>query len=349
MVETQWRYKWQALYDTCSVIRRAGHDATSATSRFAKEATVALVEGRHLGGHRSADEDRDIAMQACCESEWLKQGRPYYKITSSCYQALLRTSLDHCRLNDIRLPFHVIELRFPNGSWNKCPVGLLALACFDSKRAFGHGVLQCLCQESRKLDDAADGMTVPVSLICSWSFEADPLSQTIGEAKKNRGQCLPGTEALSEELDNHLHVAICTALLATHSHDEMFSPILLRRDEPRWEKATDEVRKRMVDRARRLHRSKGWIAGRDLRCPTIRKEDSCGDNPPTGQHLTYQHWRAGHFHRVHYGEGRVRAKLRWFRPTLVRPDLPIAPKRERRYRVALPSDRNDMVMPEVLV
>jgi hypothetical protein len=39
---------------------------------------------------------------------------------------------------------------------------------------------------------------------------------------------------------------------------------------------------------------------------------------------SHAHIRAGHFHAVRYGQGRRSVKVKWFRPTVVRPDLGFA-------------------------
>ena len=56
-------------------------------------------------------------------------------------------------------------------------------------------------------------------------------------------------------------------------------------------------------------------------------------DPQTGRTLHYQHWRAGHFHRVRHGEGPAKIRVKWFRPTLIRPDLPLCPNKKRIYKV----------------
>ena len=44
--------------------------------------------------------------------------------------------------------------------------------------------------------------------------------------------------------------------------------------------------------------------------------------PGEGRERTHAHIRSGHFHAVRCGEGRKNVKVKWFRPTVVRPDLP---------------------------
>jgi hypothetical protein len=117
------------------------------------------------------------------------------------------------------------------------------------------------------------------------------------------------------------HIAMAMTLLSTHAHDELFEPLLLRKDQERLEQGRGDV-EAMGERAFKRTQRRTWIVGRNLPCPTERKNIFEEESEPTGRKLSFQHWRAGHFHRVRHGKNHEEVKVQWFRPTLVRPDLP---------------------------
>lgn len=333
------------MVETCSLVRGLDGDRGKASFIYST-----LVANR---GDMTDLKQRVSVMQACAEAMWFNCGAPYYKVTSSCYWSLVRTSLDHCKLTDIRLPFTCVELRFSADCADDLPVVLLASGRFDaesikmSKRFYPRmrevgfegedaveaDVLIMGAQQKSVLDDPQDGVSDPFMLQLGWRTDLDE-KRMVGdidwEALRGSNDKISSAQFLT--LKRHHHVALGVLLLATHAHDELFSPVLLRKDEQRYERADTLARERMVERAARLHRRRGWVAGGSLVCPTIR-----GDKPepgePTGRHLDYRHWRAGHFHRVRHGKARRLAKLLWYKPTVVRADLPENVGVRRSYKV----------------
>ena len=97
-----------------------------------------------------------------------------------------------------------------------------------------------------------------------------------------------------------------------------------------WEKGTPEQRERCERRCVRRTNTRTFNGGRYILLPRAPSSGSLGE--PLGRHLTYQHWRQGHFRTVHFGPSRMHEKLTWIRPLLVRPDLPADP-RDRTYAI----------------
>lgn len=342
---SSWSYAWQPMVETCSLVRDLHSDRSKASMMYS------VMLGQR--GDMTDPKQKISVMQACAEAMWFRCGAPYYKVSSSCYWSLVRTSLDHCKLSDIRLPFTCVELRFSDECADGLPVVLLASGRFDaeavkmSKRFYPrmneveHGfegdveadVLMMGAQQKAVLDDPQDGVSDPIMLQLGWRTDVDEGRmvgdldwQGIERSSKNiSSECFVA-------LKRHHHVALGVLLLATHAHDELFSPVLLRRDESRYGFADVEVQQRMVARAIRLHRRKGWVVGGSLICPTIRDEKS-DSGEPTGRHLDYRHWRAGHFHHVRHGKAHGLTKLLWFKPTVVRADLPENVGVRRSYKV----------------
>jgi hypothetical protein len=254
------------------------------------------------------------------------------------YDALLRTDVSGVRLADFHPPFPAIEIRFPTRCFTEYPVILFTAAhvaempngwmdkVHKLERLFSRGEtpsdaawLQAIFQSEKELKDPVDGVAWGCGRGFGWKDGCDVSFGRVHDMS-TKSQQSDGDIAWKAEELRHIQVAFCVCLLATHAHDELFSPLLLRRDDDRV--LTGEALTRAVERAERLNDRKVWICGTHvLPCPSSRPE-TAAEGAPTGRELKAQHIRCGHFHRVRHGVGRAQTKLLWYRPMIVRPDLP---------------------------
>jgi hypothetical protein len=349
VVELTWSYAWQPMAETSEYVRNLfPGDPAAASNEYCIKIQRLL---REVGGRTKDNEV--LECQSSCESHWFSCGCPYYKVTSGCYDALVRTSLDHCGFADIRVPFKAIAVRFPDDRSEMYPVSLVMRVGWDqwrevtraaaaedeivNKRISGFAIdslyvglqsRETFAQHRTKRD--RNGVLQASFATVSWPTRG---VTTVGDLLRG-GDSFAGDMASDKKdvFSRHLHVILGVLLLATHAHDEMFSSVLLRKDEQRYASADMAGRLRMVERAARLHRRRGWVVGGSLICPTIRDEKS-DSGEPTGRHLDYRHWRAGHFHHVRHGKAHGLTKLVWFKPTIVRADLPEKVGAQRSYKV----------------
>lgn len=131
--------------------------------------------------------------------------------------------------------------------------------------------------------------------------------------------------ALGERLSNLLKIIVSCGFLANSNDDGLVVPDILSKDRTNYADAvkrndTEKI-KQIVERARRRGKLGYNIGTNEMfvgEAAIDRQERASG----TGNELKYSHLRGGHPHAVRYGEGSKKVKIKWFRPTRVRKDLP---------------------------
>ncbi|MCC9602893.1 hypothetical protein LOC67_20275 [Stieleria sp. JC731] len=135
-------------------------------------------------------------------------------------------------------------------------------------------------------------------------------------------QIAPGTRR-REVLRNCVRMIATVGLIANSPQDNLLQFDVLAKDRQRFEAADEEVRQSLISRARRRGKH-GWNVGtNEMFVPDLPKRTESSLNDERGQH-SHAHIRTGHLHAVRCGPGRKDVKIKWFRPTVVRPDLPFA-------------------------
>ena len=342
----KWSYEWETRWDAMGKHQHPGinhnqycRNTIAGIQQHAKSHGLTLnsYEAMHTTPVDPGDPNSPTygSMTGTClaEAAWDASQQPTYLVSAGCLQAITRTAISGLSMADFNPPFSVFQAIVPDGLCVNYPTMLVAR--YDNGRLQdGTGVctLTCYFQNKLQLDDPMPlAYAEPAALRYSWLDEVCSVLPVVEEMPAR--DVISGKEPdYTWEQKRMMHVALSLTLLATHSHDELFAPLLLNRDEERACDATPEELQTYVARAERLHKRKAWVVGKHLVCPTIRKGDR-GDSPQTGRTLHYQHWRAGHFHRVRHGEGHAKIRVKWFRPTLIRPDLPLCPNKKRIYKV----------------
>jgi hypothetical protein len=156
--------------------------------------------------------------------------------------------------------------------------------------------------------------------------------RTIPEAIQDTIDTLSSAESLvylgmGERLANLFRIIISSGFLANSPEDMLVVPDVIAADRQKFSEAQtsgdQDTMKRLVDRARKRGKN-GYNVGTsemfvgEARSASSQRQDS----EATGKELTHSHIRGGHPHAVRYGEGKSKIKIKWFRPTRVRPDLP---------------------------
>ena len=333
----KWSYEWRSRY---SEHRGGGYPAPG---NFYNAQITALRELAASRGITYTSEDQCLfpdrpdykrtflqeELSLVAEGRWHNADCPTYLLSSACMAALVKTNIVGIRMDDFRPPFDSFQVVLPDGLFVDTPV--LMVSHFDNSH---HGQVSIVVdtQNHQWLDVLPGSGYAGATGSCSqfsWRTDADVHMRAMEDWENISSH---GHSTNGWEYNRMVHIGFSVMLLATHSHDELFAPLLLNRDEEKAKDATPEQLKTYVARAERLHKRKAWVVGKHLVCPTIRKNDK-DDGNPTGRTLHYQHWRAGHFHRVRYGEGHEKIRVKWFRPTLVRPDLPECVGKKRIYEV----------------
>jgi hypothetical protein len=132
----------------------------------------------------------------------------------------------------------------------------------------------------------------------------------------------PGTRR-REVLENCLRLIATVGLIANNPEENLLQYDVLSKDRAAFAKADDERREQLIDRARRRGKF-GWNVGtNELFVGEVPKWSGYKEGG-SGRERTHAHIRSGHLHAVRCGPGRRNAKIKWFRRTVVRPDLPFA-------------------------
>jgi hypothetical protein len=130
-------------------------------------------------------------------------------------------------------------------------------------------------------------------------------------------------ETSSEMMATALRLSVAVSLLAVSVHRCVEHDVIAALRE-RYDRATvAEERERLAARSRRRGVN-GWCIGRG-RCLSLTTRGGDDESEPSGRQLLYQHIRGGHFHTVRCGPGKSKAKVMFYEPTVVRPDLPPPP------------------------
>lgn len=279
---------------------------------------------------------------------WLLAGKPYYNV-----HPLIVPHLSRCRLD--KIPASYLEVP---GGFDAVHVGFAAAepclsvsdTAFVRAILFSRAILRDLGPEA--LSRLVETGVKPVSL---KSF-SKRLRLYISLGK--RGQCdgltqfrgstvtiyLHDDKTLDEEFfavdsslgDNFAQgtrgfevLRNCVRLLATvgfmcnQTEDGLLEYDVLAKDRQRFSEADEEGRQRIIDRARRRGKI-GWNVGTNEMFVGEMEKWSSASGARNGREHTRAHIRSGHLHAVRCGEGRRNVKIKWFRPTVVRPDLPFA-------------------------
>jgi hypothetical protein len=286
------------------------------------------------------DNEASAAIQSISEITWLLSGRPYFKIYPDLIPVFSRCPLD--------IPASLIEF----------PYGLTAFAIYMPMRDENsliiddhHYVRSILVFRYRNVaEDVRNKLGLPVemhdpdydSLNNRLTFWVD-----VGETAQGIRLSLPvytykqlawkGTETVDESLSalpNHPSFSMglkiplevidqCARLVLSvcflaKSQDGLILPDVLSADRPELMRADEKRIQILVDRAKKKGKY-GWVIGSNMMSRPSASSHHVSEHE---REFSYAHIRLGHWHKVLYGPGKSMAKVIWYRPTVVRPDLP---------------------------
>lgn len=286
-------------------------------------------------------------MRLKAESAWEKIGRPYYKVHPKLVSQLSRTNLDKIPGEYIEVPFGVVCVRFADATppipWsNESQAWWSALKPRHKDEAGAWSVLL-----SRALvpgdDDTHVLMSVDIGLRgykqhtgithilnLPFSFTA---GESVGEGIRRCVNEVKGDSVKKSHLidlgQRLMRLVVTVGFLANQNEEDLISPDVLNADEDKLKKAIaagdKQAIERLIDRAKRRRGTVGWNVGTNEMFVDNHAVGSGHRSEPTGKELRWQHIRTGHPHPVRYGPGRRAVKIKWFRTTRVRPDLPFNP------------------------
>lgn len=254
----------------------------------------------------------DAEAEIIAEQNWLCAGKPYYKLWPG-YAAMLSKSTLGVPVDAFRVPYEVFAVHIPASLglfvYDFAGRRLELRSMLVSHLVPDRGPYPCL---SIIVDDGErDHSRTTLWLRPDWTIE-DCLRHTPSE----------GTTS-DEMMATALRLAVAVSLLAVSVHRCVEHDVIAALRE-RYDRATTtDERERLAEKSRRRGLN-GWCIGRG-RCLSLVTRCAGDDSTPTGRELTYQHIRDGHFHTIRHGPGKSKAKVMFYEPTVVRPDLPPPP------------------------
>ena len=124
-------------------------------------------------------------------------------------------------------------------------------------------------------------------------------------------------------VNNCLKLAVAIGFLASSCSELVTPDVLSKYRDEYFSRTTTPERKRWIeDKSQRRGKNTGWNVGNDVLFLEGFTPAESRKGGGTGRELSHAHTRTGHFHAVRYGEKHSKVKIMWFRPTVVRDDLP---------------------------
>jgi hypothetical protein len=292
---------------------------------------------RELVDKSLRDDESSTAIQSVSEITWLISGRPYFKVFSELVPVFSKCPID--------IPAKFIEF----------PYGLTAFAVYLPERDSNsiivdeqHYVRSILVYRYK---DVTEDVTKKLGLdVVRGNTAYDDLNNRltfwmdVGEKSQVGDLCLPvytykqmawrsdetidqaltalpqhssfevGVKIPMEAVERCARLILSICFLAK-SEDGLVVPDVLSKDRLDLRGASPEHVHILVDRAKKKGKY-GWVVGSHVMHVT--EPSSVGG----GREFSYSHIRMGHWHKVYFGAGRSQTKIVWYRPTVVRPDLP---------------------------
>ena len=131
--------------------------------------------------------------------------------------------------------------------------------------------------------------------------------------------------AMGDRLINLFKVIISAGFLANTPDEGLVVPDVLSKDKDNYIAAVNRGDKEKIEEiiTRAKNRDKfGYNVGTNEMFVGEKELTKREPSTLTGRELEYSHIRGGHPHAVRYGEGKKQVKIKWYRPTRIREDLP---------------------------
>jgi hypothetical protein len=288
------------------------------------------------GNSAESVSDQGIVRTFFAENKYRETHRTYCKVSpdmsAQLCEARVCVPVDHIKWPVpafvVRLAESLVWMR-QNGSTLDIGSVLVAggvIPCIDDLRNFVSwrpSVHVSLCPTVCNLDTPMPHFTLIIRSDVGSLAEEDILAASLRAGRQE------------DDANNQLafiRLVVGVALIMNGAAPALLDRDCLAKDEERYAKAPPERKRELVKKAERRTHRKGYYIGREQALPrATSRTDTPGELQ--GRALQYRHYRCGHFHTVCFGKGNLQRRVQWFPPTVVKPDLPVAPDYRKRYAV----------------
>jgi hypothetical protein len=280
------------------------------------------------------EESKVVPFRLLLESNWIDDGRPYYRIHPGLVSNLSRVNLTKIPANLVVVPepFEAVHISLaqnhkeltlvedvahePNVTHKgTLPAGSVVRGIMMGKIAPVHRrVLFCLDFGHYNENHQPTYVVFMVSL----DDKGDLQSAVDGTLQTYR------SDDYRMVCANALRLAVTIGFMS-NSKSELIEPDVLSKLRDSYRQGGEAQRQNIVRKSRRRGKV-GFNVGNDLMFLGEMSKGSSSGSTETGRELQWQHIRGGHFHAVRYGEQRKLVKIMWFQPTQVRPDKSFKPE-----------------------
>ncbi|NLS97667.1 MAG: hypothetical protein GXX96_36465 [Planctomycetaceae bacterium] len=303
------------------------------------------MEVERLSQLERAEASKTEAERLCEEYLWLLANKPYYRVHPRIVPYLCRCRLDTIPSSYVEVPggFHTVDIRFSQPHPDLTVEGdeyvrNILLAKPVMPRLSETERLSFLAEGRipQGLNARTDSLCLHVDLgdqahcgsiyyIRDWVFmirlSPENSLEDAFEAVENVAATPIGPGSRRREvLKNCLRIVATIGFMANTPEGNFLQYDVLSKDRLKFEQGDDETKKRLIDRARRRGKH-GWNVGTNEMFLGETPRWSGSGSGEHGRGHSHAHIRSGHLHAVRCGEGRKNVKIKWFRPTVVRPDL----------------------------
>lgn len=307
-----------------------------------------ITEAERLMSMNLAREDVHQELERLSQEYlWLYADQPYYNLHPGVVPYLCRCNLDNIPAELVEMPGNcdTVHIRFAEPHADLVVEGseyvrsiLLAKPVLSrlSKtdgftRLLGEGERATVLDKPShelylRIDLGERGEFRGVSTMKDWAITVHLESgRTLGEEFARYediapDRIAPGTRR-REVVKNCLRLIATVGFLANSPDETLIQHDVLGKDRAKFENADEAQKQKIIARARRRGK-RGWNIGTNEFFVGQLPKLSSGKSSGEGTEHTHAHIRTGHLHAVRFGEAKKYVKIKWFRPTVVRPDLP---------------------------
>jgi hypothetical protein len=269
-----------------------------------------------------------LAMLCLLRSEaiWNSLGKPYYNVHPKILRTMLSTKLDKIPVSQLEIPGELPAILVRLAGINKCvmePDGQYIRSILMSQNKHS---IEFHIDTGIKRGGICSPHTVALDLKAAIS-----ITEAINQAELDTAKAPIEIEKITEigTLRNIFRKALQIAVVCRFIHDcrdeELIQYDVLNKYKDKFDTADKAEKELIIDKSRRRGKI-GWNIGTNEKLYEGEYDSQCRNvYEESGRELTRAHLRCAHLHIVRTGPGRKEVKTKWFRATVVRPDLPFRP------------------------
>lgn len=284
-----------------------------------------------VGEEKIPFDDSEIILIRC-ERLWHKNNTLYFNVKPNIIEAIDRFRLNNISLELLNLKESIANFTINIPSFEGFEKGVSALVSKTGSNALSFSIQMSEGNLIFNLRQVSQNLSVEEYIEAAFDIQkrGDFRYYKLGGSRdknkeeENKQKAISKSPSYQELVKFLVRTFCCCKFLYDCPNEELLSVDLSERFIDKWSGASEGAKRDYVIKSRNAGKG-GYNLGVNYKLienADRLSEQSSGERQ--GE-LKYNHIRTGHLHAVRYGEGKKNVKLMWFRPTVVRPDLPSKP------------------------